>query len=322
MTHCRRITLTLLLVTALFLLPLLRLAFADDWLSAEQVAPPDAMYGLEEFAITENLPNEWLNVLLLGSDVRFTSDYGDTDSITLLSINLATKQAKLTSFVRDMRMSMNGRTVVDRLGAACRLGGPELAMRTINERFGLNIQYFALVNMSAMAEIIDLLGGLDMNITNEERDALNRGLFDLSSMSDMKRLEQYGENVHLNGNQAVAYARIRNIDSELRRTQRQRDTLICIARRLQQESSDTLVGVVMKLLENVETNMDLTQLMTIAAAGLQVNLDAVEQFRIPVDKTFDPSALDGQSTIHPDYSINRKLLQQFIYGAPEPQTGN
>ena len=200
--------------------------------SADQEVVIDQLLTVDDYAITEGLPDEWLNILLLGTDVRDTTDYGRTDSMIVLSVNLATKEAKLTSFMRDIWVSMHGRSSKGKLNAACVYGGPELTMRTINENFGLNLRYYALVNLSCMADIIDLLGGLYLDVTEAERKALNKGLFDLSSMSGMEELEESGEQVLLNGNQAVAFARIRQIDSDYKRTERQRTVLTTIAKRL------------------------------------------------------------------------------------------
>ena len=285
-----------------------------DWMSGQQAAPDDEMYTIDDFAVTEGLPDNWVNILLLGSDVKYTNKYGRTDSMIVLSVNLAAKQAKLTSFMRDIWVTMNGRSKAAKLNSACIVGGPQLTMRTINECFGLNLQYYALVNLSSMAEIIDILGGLDLDVTEKERDALNKGLFNLSPLSGMEKLEEYGPGVHLNGNQATAFARIRKIDSDYKRTQRQRYVLTQIAKRLQQESAGTVVGVIMKLLGCVETNMNMTQLMTIAAAGLQMDMDNIPQFRIPADNTFKSGTFDGVWCIKPDFNANRQLLQQFIYG--------
>ena len=316
-----------LMLCLLLCLPLPRAALAEQpdagWLDEIPAITDEAMYSIEDYAITQGLLDEWVNILLLGSDVRDTMDYGNTDSIVILSINLGTKRAKLTSISRDIWVEMDGRTKSGKLNTACKLGGPELTMQTLNEYFDLNLQYYALVNLSAMAEAIDQLGGLELDITLDERLALNKGLFNLSPLSGMKMLEEYGDAVHLNGNQAVAYARIRNIDSDFQRTQRQRNVLLQIARRLQQESAGTIVGVVMNLMEHVETNMDLTQLMTIAAAGMQINLDGVQQLRIPVDKTYEEGAYGGVWCVRINAEANRKLIQQFIYSTlpeltPEP----
>lgn len=288
----------------------------EEWMadSADQEVVIDQLLTVDDYAITEGLPDEWLNILLLGTDVRDTTDYGRTDSMIVLSVNLATKEAKLTSFMRDIWVSMHGRSSKGKLNAACVYGGPELTMRTINENFGLNLRYYALVNLSCMADIIDLLGGLYLDVTEAERKALNKGLFDLSSMSGMEQLEESGEQVLLNGNQAVAFARIRQIDSDYKRTERQRTVLTTIARRLQEEDPVTIVGIITKMLEYAETNMSMTQLMTLASVGMQMDMDNIEQFRIPADNTFKSGTFDGVWCIKPDFSKNKQLLHEFIYG--------
>lgn len=288
----------------------------EEWMadSADQEVVIDQLLTVDDYAVTEGLPDDWLNILLLGTDVRDTTDYGRTDSMIVLSVNLATKEAKLTSFMRDIWVSMHGRSSKGKLNAACVYGGPELTMRTINENFGLNLKYYALVNLSCMADIIDLLGGLYLDVTEAERKALNKGLFDLSSMSGMEQLEESGEQVLLNGNQAVAFARIRQIDSDYKRTERQRTVLTTIAKRLQEENPVTIVGIITKMLEYAETNMSMTQLMTLASVGMQMDMDNIEQFRIPADNTFKSGTFDGVWCIKPDFSKNKQLLHEFIYG--------
>ena len=292
----------------------------QQWLNntLEQPEIVDEMYTVNDFAVTEGLPDNWVNILLLGTDTKYLEyrqgKYGNSDSMIVLSINLATKEAKLTSFMRDLWVEIHGLNEGKKLNAACMYGGPGLTMRTINESFGLNLQYYVLANLSSMAEIIDLLGGLDLDITEAELTALNKGLFDLSPLSGMEPLDEYGSGVHLNGNQAVAYARIRRIDSDYKRTERQRYVLTAIAKRLQQEDAGTIVSVVMKLLECVETNMNFTQLMTIAGVGLQMNMDSIQQFRIPADNTYKSGTYDGIWAIKADLDANKKQLHKFIYG--------
>ena len=296
----------------------------DDPLRQDVVV--DQMYDVSDFAVLEGLPDNWVNLLLLGSDTRNPGQYGNTDGIQILSMNLATRQAKLTSIVRDVWVTMASRSKSGRLSTVCAQGGPALAMRTINECFGLNLQYYAQINLSGMAEVIDLLGGLDMDVTLEELNALNQGLFDLSPFSGMDKLLEYGSDVHMNGNQAVAYARIRKIDSDYKRTERGRRLMGTLARRLQQENSGTIVGVVMRLLECVETNMNLTQLMTIAAVGLEVDLNKVPTLCVPVEGTYQSGTfdLDGGKRVwcvKADFTENTKALLKFIYGKSQDDEG-
>ncbi len=271
---------------------------------------------VEDYAITEDLPDDWWNILLLGTDNRYTtgSSYGRTDSMIILSVNPATKEAKLTSLMRDIWVKIEGKGS-NKLNAACVYGGPELTIQTINANFGMNISDYVLINITGLADVIDELGGIDIDVTKEERDALNKGLFDLSSQSGMEELEEYGENVHLNGNQAVAYSRIRKIDSDYQRTVRQRYVLTEIAKKLIEENSATsIVGVVNTLIPYVETNLDLTDIMTLAYIGLQLDVDNIGEFRIPADGTYESGTYDGVWCIKPDFEENSELLYDFIYG--------
>jgi len=262
----------------------------------------------------EGSKDDWLNILLLGTDVRDESGYGRTDSMILLSVNTKTTQAKLTSFMRDLWLTIPGRDGKAKLNAACVYGGPTLLMKTLKEHFGIEIDGYALVNLSCMADIIDILGGLRLDVTEAERKALNKGLFDLSSRSGMEELRKSGDQVLLNGNQAVAFARIRTIDSDYRRTERQREVLTAMAKRLQEENGTTLLTVIPTLLKYVETDMGFTQLMSLAYVGLQMDMDTIEQYRIPAEGTYESGTYDGVWCIKADLKKNAALLDKFIYG--------
>jgi len=272
---------------------------------------------VEDYAVTENLPDDWWNILLLGTDNRYEmaeGKYSRTDSMIILSVNMATRQAKLTSLMRDTWVPMEGRSA-NRLNACTVFGGPDLLMKTINKQFGMNISQYVMINITGLADVIDTLGGLDFAVTEAERKALNKGLFDLSSQSGMEQLQQSGENVHLNGNQAVAFARIRQIDTDYKRTERQRLVLTTMAEKLKSTTNAaTIVGVVNSLLPYVETNLSLTDLMQLGYVGLQLDLSGIEQFRVPADGTFDSGIFDGLWCIKPNFEKNKALLYDFIYG--------
>ena len=291
----------------------------EDDLSLGELFDDEIILGevitVDDYALTEDLPDEWWNILLLGTDNRYEeSNYGRTDSMIILSINPAEKRAKLTSLMRDTWVPISGLSKKAKLNAASVYGGPELTMRTINECFGMNISDYVLINITGLADVIDLIGGVDLDVTEAERAALNRGLFDLSSRSGMEELEQSGENVHLNGNQAVAYARIRRIDSDYQRTERQRTVLTAIAARLKANSAAAL-GLVTGLLPYVETNLDTAELITLATVGMQIDLDTIGQLRLPADGTYDSGTFNGVWCIKPDFEKNTALLYDFIYGA-------
>lgn len=280
----------------------------DEWNAA---VAADA----ESFSETEGLSDEWWNVLLLGCDSYTKNDYQRTDSMIIVSINAAEGKVKLTSLMRDTWIPVPGSSGHRKLTELCAVGGPELTIRAINESFGMNISDYALISMEGMAEIIDLIGGLDLDVTEEERKALNKGLFDLSPLSGMEQLEQSGEGVHLNGNQATAFARIRKIDSDYVRTERQRTVLLAIADKIKNgASAGTLLTIVTTLMGYVDTNLSLTEIMTIASVGMKLDMNSVEQYRVPVDGTFDSGTFNGVWCIKPNFEKNTDLLHSFIYG--------
>lgn len=257
---------------------------------------------------------DWHNILLLGTDVRDTDEYGRSDSMIVLSVNLATREAKLTSFMRDIWVKIPGVKKENKLNTACVYGGPELTMKTLNQYFGLDLEYYAMVNLNCMADIIDILGGLRLDVTEAERKALNKGLFDLSSRSGMEKLEKSGKQVLLNGNQAVAYARIRQIDSDYKRTERQRVVLTAIAKRLQAEDPLTIMSVVTAMTQYVKTNLTFQQMTALAAVGFQINTNAIQQLRIPADNTYKDGMYGKVWCIRPDFEKNKAIVRKFIYG--------
>ena len=259
--------------------------------------------------------DEWWNILLLGCDSYTKNSYQRTDSMIIVSINLARSEVKLTSLMRDTWITVPGTNKHRKLTELCAVGGPELTIRAINENFGMDISDYALISMQGIAEIIDLIGGLDLDITEAERKALNKGLFDLSSLSGMEQLQESGEGVHLNGNQATAFARIRKIDSDYVRTERQRTVLIAMADKIKSgASAGTLLAIVTTLLNYVDTNLTLPEIMSIASMGLKMDLSSVEQLRLPADGTFESGTYDGIWCIKPNFTKNAALLHSVSYG--------
>ena len=270
-----------------------------------------------DLAITPGLSSDWLNILLLGTDARGSTKYLRTDTMIVLSINAKTKQMKLSSIMRDIWVQIPGYGG-QKLNAACVYGGPELTIRTINESFGLNIEKYALVNMQCLVEIVDALGGIELNVTPAESGAIRR--LNASSVGAKDGSGKYiseavpsGENVLLNGKQVLAYSRIRKSDSDYARTSRQRNVLVAIARKMQSVNVLRLTGIVTTMLQYVETNLGFNEIMDIAGVCMKVDLSKLNEFRIPADGTFDAGMYGNTWCIKPDFEANKKALHEFIY---------
>ena len=222
---------------------------------------------VDDLSITPGLSDDWLNILLLGSDARGNTKFLRTDTMIIMSVNATTSQVKLTSVMRDIWIELP-EYGHQKLNAACVYGGPELTMRMINEYFGMNIQYYALVNMKCLVSIVDALGGLKLDVSRAESRAISRLSAEdaLSPNGESKFATSVpaGNQVLLNGKQVLAYSRIRKSDSDYARTSRQRTVLVALAKRLQQENLLSLAGIVTNLLQYVTTNMGFDQILSIA----------------------------------------------------------
>lgn len=266
------------------------------------------------FALASN-ESDWWNILLLGCDSYKDGQYTRTDSMIILSLNTVTHEIKMTSLMRDTWIQDPVTGKERKLTELCAVGrGPSRTITAINNNFGMNIESYVLISMEAIATVIDLLGGVDLDVTEKERRALNKGLFDLSEYSGMEKLQESGENVHLNGNQATAFARIRKIDSDFVRTERQRTVLIKLAEIMVNNlTPENLIPVINSLMKYVDTNLTLTDIMAIGSFAMTCDIHNIKQFRVPADGTYQSGTFNGVWCIKPNYKKNRALLHQFIY---------
>ena len=159
---------------------------------------------------------EWMmNIVLFGVDNQDNKiqDTGSrTDCIIIASINKSSKKVKLMSIYRDTYVSINGQ--YDKINAAYSYGGPELAISTINRNLDLNITDFATVNFKALADAVDILGGIQLTIKSEkELENLNDYIGNMNKINggDSPKFEETGT-FTFDGNQAVAYSRIRYME--------------------------------------------------------------------------------------------------------------
>ena len=199
-------------------------------------------------------------------------------------------------------------------------------MKTINELLGMNIEKYVMVNFTGFTQICEALGGIEIDITEEEMEqininswnqyqiGLNNGWDESNLESTNEALTEYGENTHLNGRQALAYARIRKIDSDWERTNRQRKVLVAMMEKLEGTSAMELLQLGMTLQQYVETNMTLDEIVSTAERVLNSGLSGAETMVIPVTDTYTQETRNGQSMFYDvDWVTNTRELQNFIY---------
>lgn len=289
----------------------------------------EEMVQVTDLSVNTSLSSDWQNILLLGVDQRTPNESCRSDTMIICSINTQTSEVKLTSLMRDIAVDytdLGANNGTYRLNAANYFGGPELAMKTINELLGMNIERYVMVNFTGFTQICEALGGIEIDITQEEMEQINInswnqyqiGLYNGWDESNLEstnvELTEYGENTHLNGRQALAYARIRKIDSDWERTNRQRKVLVAMMEKLKGTSAVELLQLGVTLQQYMETNMTLDEIVSIAERVLNSGLSGAETMVIPVTDTYTQETRNGQSMFYDvDWVTNTRELQNFIY---------
>ena len=289
--------------------------------------------------LNENLPDNVVNILLIGIDSRSESldesnQHGDVQII--VSINKDTGEIKLTSILRDLYVTIPGYKSKNRINVAYQRGGGELAMRTINHNFEMNIEHYVAINFFGLASIIDSLGGLDIELTKQEAGAINAYIKKHPPVYDNQDddyvrvpLEKKNGVQHLDGIQAVMYARLRSIDNDFARSARQRNLLELLLKKVTQGGMDfnKLFGLLETCLPYAKTNMSLSDLGNLAMVVLQsglldrVNSGAplLEQNRIPMDGTWKYDETSSGASVVAFRTSKRlqeniEALHEFVYG--------
>lgn len=262
------------------------------------------------------LPNDEnvYNLLLIGVDRRDKTWYGNSDSMILMSINKETKKVYMTSFMRDLYANIPG-VGVKKLNAACAYGGGPLVVRTIEDNYKIPIDNYASVDFDAMIDIVDLVGGVEIDISSEEMRVAN------SYISEMCRLEGVDAGAHqmtqsgsqlMDGYQAVAYARIRYVgNADYQRTERQREVLEKIMQKCSSLGVTELNNLANSVLPKVTHNIDQSTLLSLIGQLPTILSYEVIQSRVPYDGMFS----NRGEMLLPDFSATIQKLQTDIYGS-------
>lgn len=259
------------------------------------------------------LDGGWTDILLLGVD--YDSE-GTSRSDTMIVASIGPLgQVRLTSILRDTWVEIPGHGE-NKINAAYRFGGPELAMETVNGAFGLDIEQYAVISLRTFPMLIDSLGGVDLRVSEAEAAEVNNNLSATrkvleKSGVDTSPLTQWGESVHLTGAQALSFARIRSIGSDYERTARQRRVLEAMLKQARNVKNPlVLAEFVQTAVSVVRTNLFWPQVGALGVFALLQN--DVQQLRLPADGTFDSGTFGGVWCIKPDWSANRAILSEFL----------
>lgn len=265
----------------------------------------------------EENASSWINVLLLGGDARSTGErYDRTDTMMIMSVNLETSQFKLTSVMRDTWVELPGHGH-GKINAANVYGGPEMSMQVVNSAFGTDIEKYVLINMNDLVSLIDLAGGIDIEISKSEMKWINEYnedyLKDIAQYDGTTWLGQSGL-VHLNGLMATSYTRNRYSDSDFGRVERQQKVIMALINNLQNMEIDEMSAKADEIMSHIQTNLTEDEIRAFAKAAMICEIEEIGRFRVPMDGTFQAGEIDGEYKILPDYQTNAAQLHSFIYG--------
>lgn len=273
---------------------------------------------------TENITN----VMLIGVDGRYSEGYNArSDTNIILSVNTATKTVKMASLLRDTWVQIpgidfdaDGEDDYCKLNAAFYYGGFRLLSRTIEQNFHLRIDKYVAVEFEAFIHAVDALGGVDMELTAQEASFIPVWSDDPDRFADNPDLEPLGHEAgtyHLNGQQALAFSRIRYFyaDGDFTRQEHQRLVINRLLEKAKTMNFATLTGVLTAVLPYVQTNFSQQELLDYATQipnyiGYTIERD----YSIPGDSDFESAWIGdglGLWLTEPEQTVLR--LHQYLY---------
>lgn len=242
--------------------------------------------------------DELINILLVGQDKREGQSRQRSDTMILVSINPQTKEVSLISFLRDMYVKIPGGYSDNRLNVAYVYGGFKLLNDTLYTNFGVRADYNIEVDFTAFVKIIDKIGGVTISLTEKEVNYLNDSRLTV------------GEN-KLDGQQALAYARIRKIDSDFGRTDRQRKILLSIFEELKKRPVDAVFTLINEVFPLLTTDMTNSKILSLATSLVpSMGSMKIESYSVPAKGTYYAATIRKMQVLVPDTKKIRNLLEK------------
>lgn len=280
--------------------------FTGEVMDAEDVQWDEATEDLEQ-------SDDIINLLLIGQDRRSGEGRSRSDTIILLTVNKPAKTLTLTSFMRDMYVTIPGRDD-NRINVPYLLGGMDLLDATMKRNFGVNVDGNVVVDFYGFIDLVDLMGGVDIELTAKEADYMNRNFsWDVEDgMEDTWNLTEGLQ--HLNGSQALSYARMRKVgNSDYERTERQRRVVSQLIEKAKSLSVAELNLMMQHALPLITTDLEDGEILSYALELFPMLKDLqIQTLRIPVDGGYESKMIDGMAVLVPDLWYNRVKLQQIM----------
>lgn len=251
-----------------------------------------------------------INILLVGKDVKEVDEsVGRTDSMILLSLNRNTKQVSMVSFMRDCYVQIPGYSN-NKLNAAYAIGGYQLLDETLKVNFGIDVDYNVGVNFTSFTKIIDKLGGIDIELTeNEAKYILQKTKKDSGLTAGIN---------HLSGKQALWYARTRYVSTgtesnDFGRTSRQRIVLQTVYHDMMKLPLNDIIDIVYDVANDVETDMSITDIISLGTEVYNMNLSDIQTHRIPSNDGFTDEIINRMMVLVVNFDKAQENLNEWLY---------
>lgn len=283
----------------------------EEW---EQIVPEDSTPVQEDVTVPPptdgpvEQESHIVNVMLIGQDRRPGQGTQRSDSMIMASFNKSTKKITLISFMRDQYVNIPGYGN-DKLCHAYQYGGMKLLDQTLYDHFGVEIHGNIEVDFSGFERIIDRLGGVEIELTEDEAWYMNLGgHWGLTAGRKC-----------LTGEQALVYSRIREIDNDYKRTERQRKVLSYLIEKYKEQDLSTMLSLVEELLPLVTTDIPKDEVVSFAMELFPMLSGCeTETLRLPVDGTFKGGYIKVSSShkmwcqYDIDFEANRQILREIF----------
>ena len=253
------------------------------------------------------------NIALFGIDAE-DGEAGRSDSIMIATIDTHNKKLKLTSIMRDSYVNIDGHGL-DKINHAYAFGKAQLAIKTLNENFDLNIQNFVAVNFSSLPKIIDKIGGIELDIDSEELEYINSYIRNVNTINNTNSPSIASSGIqHVDGTQAMAYCRIRYTSGgDYKRTERHREVLSKIFEKILNMSPTTYQSLLNDLLPMVSTSLDGSEIMELGNNVLKIGNTTLEQERFPRDGYCEGQMINGVYYLTFDKETTVNQLHHYIF---------
>lgn len=254
------------------------------------------------------------HVLLIGVDTQEEEQAGRSDVMLLISLSPGDASIRMLSFLRDLYVAIPGHGH-SRLNAAYFYGGQRLLRDTLENAFGVRVDRYAAVHFSLMAELVDLAGGVEVNVSKKELAQLNEIIRhsnkSTGEAAEHELLAAPGRQ-RLTGRQALSYCRIRKIDSDFQRTSRQQAVLTALFEQVRTLDAPSLIKFVLQALGRVKTDLTLQDIAALLPLLTEADVSAIQAARVPFDGAFTDETINGMMVLKPDLKQNQRLIERFL----------